>query len=144
MHPIAISCQSVSIAPMEEPSATVRVMIADDSTPIRERLAALLWEIPGVEVVAETSDVRATIDGVLTLTPDIVLLDINMPGGTGFDVLEQIQNQGLSTVAVVITTHEESEYETRARASGAAAFFNKSRDFIAAAEFVRNFTQEQH
>lgn len=138
---MAICGQSVSIGPMEGPSAMVRVMIADDSTPIRERLAALLWEIPGVEVVAETSDVRATIDGVLTLMPDIVLLDINMPGGTGFDVLDHIRSQGLSTLAVVITTHEESEYEIRARASGAAAFFNKSRDFIAAADFVRNFTQ---
>lgn len=141
---MAISCQSVSIDPMDEPSAVVRVMIADDSTPIRERLAALLWEIPGVVVIAETSDVPATMERVLDLLPDIVLLDINMPGGTGFDVLEHIRDQGLSTMAVVITTHEESEYENRARASGAAAFFNKSRDFIAAAEFVRKFTQEGH
>ena len=127
---------------MDETSAKVRVMIADDSTPIRERLAALLCEIPGVVVIAETSDVRATMDGVLDLVPDIVLLDINMPGGTGFDVLEHIRIQGLATLAVVITTHEETEYEIRARESGAAAFFNKSRDFIAAAEFVRQFTHE--
>ena len=66
---MAISCQSVSIDPMDEPSAVVRVMIADDSTPIRERLAALLWEIPGVVVIAETSDVPATMERVLDLLP---------------------------------------------------------------------------
>ncbi len=131
----------VSIVSMDEASAKVRVMIADDSTPIRERLAALLCEIPGVVVIAETSDVRTTMDGVMALAPDIVMLDINMPGGTGFDVLEHIRIQGLATLAVVITTHEETEYETRARDSGAAAFFNKTRDFIAAADFVRQFTQ---
>lgn len=126
---------------MEKPSATVRVIIADDSTPVRERLAALLWEIPCVEVVAETSDVAGTVHEVMTLLPDIVLLDISMPGGSGFDVLDRIRDEGLSTRAVIISTHVDSEYETRAKASGAAAFFNKSRDFNAAADFVRMFVE---
>jgi len=127
---------------MEETSATVRVLIADDSTPVRERMAALLWEIPRVEVIAETVDVPGTMDGLMALLPDIVLLDISMPGGNGFEVLDRIRSEKLSTLAVVVTTHAEPEFECRAFESGAAAFFNKTRDFMAVAEFVRKYAQE--
>lgn len=127
---------------MEETSAAVRVLIADDSTPVRERMAALLWEIPRVEVIAETADVPGTMDGLMSLLPDIVLLDISMPGGNGFEVLERIRREGMATQVVVVTTHEEPEFECRAMESGAAAFFNKTRDFMAVAEFVRQFAQK--
>ncbi len=139
---MAIQRRSGTIVSMDDATATMRVMIADDSRPVRERLASLICEIPGVVVIAETSDVPATMDGVLSLLPDIVILDINMPGGTGFDVLDHIREQGLPTLVIVTTTHEELEYEIKAMESGAAAFFNKSRDFIAAAELVREFARK--
>lgn len=139
---MAIPRRSGTIVSMDEATAAMRVMIADDSRPVRERLASLICEIPGVAVVAETSDIPATLDGVRTLLPDIVILDINMPGGSGFDVLDRIRMEGLHTLVIVITTHEEREYEIKAMESGAAAFFNKSRDFIAAAELVREYARK--
>jgi DNA-binding NarL/FixJ family response regulator len=139
---MAEALEFVRIAPMEKPRSTVRVLIADDSAPVRERLAAMLWEIPNVDVVAETADVRATAECLIELLPDLVLLDISMPGGSGFEILDVIRDRGLPTIAVVVTTHVEPEFESRARDLGAAAFFNKSRDFVAATEFVRNFSQQ--
>lgn len=134
--------ETVRIRPMEKPHSALRVLIADDSTPVRERLAAMLWELPNVEVVAETADVRGTTECLLDLLPDVVLLDISMPGGSGFEVLDLIRSRGLPICAVVVTTHVEQEFESRARDLGAAAFFNKSRDFVAATEFVRTFAQQ--
>lgn len=125
---------------MEKPRSMVRVLIADDSALVRERLAAMLWEIPNVEVVGETADVRATEQCLIELLPDLVLLDISMPGGSGFDILDVIRNRGLHTRAVVVTTHAEPEFESRALDLGAAAFFDKSRDFVAATDFVRTFS----
>lgn len=126
---------------METASASVRVIIADDSTPVRERFAALLREIPQVEVVAETGDVAGSIAGVRDLRPDILCLDICMPGGSGLDVLDYIRAERIPTRTVVLTNLTESEYRTRALLAGAVVFLNKTRDFLKAAEFVRDYAQ---
>jgi DNA-binding NarL/FixJ family response regulator len=110
--------------------ASLRVLVADDSAPVRERMVSLLGELPCVKAVAESADVPSAIDSVRRLQPHVVILDISMPGGCGLDVLEVIRAERIPALVVVVTNYADPEYETRAREAGASAFFDKSRDFL--------------
>lgn len=120
---------------------TLRVVVADDSDLVRERIVSLLSELPWVRVVGEAPDVGGAIDCVLRLRPHLVLLDLCMPGGTGLDVLAAIQSARIPALVVVLTNDSEPECEARARRAGAVAFFDKSRDFLKAVDFVREFSE---
>src|SRR5215831_18584892 len=68
-----------------------RVLIADDEPLARERLRTLIKEVePGMEVVAEAGDGTAAAESILALNPDIVFLDVQMPGADGFDVIDAV------------------------------------------------------
>ncbi len=69
---------------------TLRVLIVDDTRLARQELRTLLAAIPGVECVGEADDVPAAQAAIERLRPDVVLLDIQMPSGTGFDLLERL------------------------------------------------------
>ncbi len=69
----------------------IRVVIADDSAPVRKGLSALLSGIGEVEIVGETQDVMETMTFIRESRPDVVILDLRMPDGTGLDVLERIR-----------------------------------------------------
>ena len=120
---------------------TLRVLVADDSAPVRERMVSLLGELPRVKVAAESDDVPGTIECVRRLRPHLILLDISMPGGSGLDVLDMIRAERIPTLVIVLTNHAEPEYETRALRSGAVAFLDKSRDFLKAIDFIREFSE---
>lgn len=120
---------------------TLRVVVADDSDPVRERIVSLLCELPRVRVAGEAADVQGAIDSVCRLRPHLVLLDLCMPGGSGLDVMAAIQAARIPALVVVLTNDSEPECEARARRAGAVAFFNKSRDFLKAVDFVREFSE---
>jgi CheY-like chemotaxis protein len=125
------------LAYMAKSFAVLRLLIADDSSIVRERLRNLLIEVPHVEVVGETADVAGTIEAIRTSRPDVVILDINMPGGSGFDVLEMVRLEQLKTAVIVASNLVEPEYQRRALAEGARAFVDKSRDFMRVAGLVQ-------
>lgn len=80
--------------------SAMRVLIVDDTRLARQELRTLLAEIAEVECVGEADDVPAALEAIARLRPDLVLLDIQMPSGTGFDLLEQLE----VAPAVVFTT----------------------------------------
>lgn len=67
-----------------------RVLIADDEPLARERLRTLLKEEPGMEIVGEVGDGTTAAESIMALNPDIVFLDVQMPGANGFDVIEAV------------------------------------------------------
>jgi two-component system LytT family response regulator len=70
----------------------MRTLIVDDETPARERLKRLLAGIKGIELVGEAVDGAQAVEMVETLSPDLVLLDIQMPGLDGFGVIEALED----------------------------------------------------
>jgi len=130
------------MAAMKENGVPLSVLIADDSREVRERLAALLGEVPGVSIVAETEDVEGSLEGVRRLRPAVVVLDINMPGGSGLDVLRRMAEERIEAVVIVLTNLAFPEYEQEARAHGDSAFLDKSRDFIKVADLVRELSNQ--
>jgi len=102
--------------------------IADDSGPVRERLIDLLSEIEGAEVVGQAANAGDAVEGVRRLKPHVVILDIQMPGGSGIDVLKEIKQQSLPPVVLMLTNHASPQYRRKCLEWGADYFLDKSRD----------------
>jgi two-component system LytT family response regulator len=91
--------------------APLRVLLVDDEPPARRRLRALLRDEPGVEIVGECEDGEQAVDAVRRLTPDLLLLDVQMPGLDGFEVIEAL---GPARRPAVIFVTAYDEYALRA------------------------------
>lgn len=105
------------------------VFIADDSRVVRERLAAMLADLEGVRVVGEAGDVKGAITGILALRPHTVVLDFEMPGGTGLDVLGSISTLKPRPRVIMLTNSPHAAYREQCRRSGADYFFDKTLEF---------------
>ncbi|PAJ79925.1 LytR/AlgR family response regulator transcription factor [Burkholderia ubonensis] len=101
-------------------SALLRVLIVDDARLARQELRTLLSTLPWVECVGEADDVPAAREAIVTLAPDLVLLDVQMPSGSGFDVLE-----GLETVPAVVFVTAYDTYAVRAFQANALDYLVK-------------------
>jgi DNA-binding NarL/FixJ family response regulator len=107
---------------------TVRVLVADDQVLIRSGFAALIGSAEDLEVVGEAGDGAVAVRQASALRPDVVLMDIRMPGMDGLTASRQItETPGLSDVRVIVlTTFEADEYVLEALRSGASGFLGKS------------------
>jgi len=101
-------------------SASLRVLIVDDARLARSELRTLLAAIPWVACVGEADDVPAAREAILREQPDLVLLDVQMPSGEGFDVLE-----GLDTVPMVVFVTAYDQYAVRAFETNALDYLVK-------------------
>jgi DNA-binding NarL/FixJ family response regulator len=104
----------------------VRVLLADDHALVRGGIRALLNTIEGVEVVGEAGNGPDALRLVAELKPDIVLMDVTMPGLNGFEVLEQSKKQFPNIRVIILTVHDAGEYAIQALRAGAAGFLPKS------------------
>jgi diguanylate cyclase (GGDEF)-like protein len=105
----------------EEPDAGIRILIADDDPMIRLTMAALIEREPGLELVGEAEDADAAIGMAARRRPDIVLLDVNMPGGGGLRAANDIReaNPAVKVVALSADDSQGAQYDmTRAGAVG--------------------------
>ena len=104
----------------------VRVLLVDDHNVVRAGLRALLESRGRVRVVGEASSGEEAVDKARTLEPDIVLMDLAMPGMNGVEATRRITGLGLDTKVLVLTIHDEDEFLVPALDAGAAGFLNKS------------------
>lgn len=105
---------------------SIRVLIADDHALVRAGIRALVEKIEGVVVVGEAGTGNEALELVKELKPNLMLLDITMPDGGGFDVLDQLAKKYPDVKAIVLTVHDAGEYAIRALREGAAGFLPKS------------------
>lgn len=102
-----------------------RVVVADDDELVRSGISALL-RTRGVDVVAEAPDGATALTQVSRLRPDVLLLDLRMPGLPGLTVLEEVIRRGMATRVVILTTFDLDELVRGALAAGAAGYLLKS------------------
>ncbi|MCP5264831.1 MAG: response regulator transcription factor [Burkholderiaceae bacterium] len=110
------------------------VLLADDHPLFRAGVRQVLEETGRFQVMAEVRDGDAAMAQLEILRPDIAVLDLSMPGLSGFEVLERSRQAGIPTRMVILSMHAEQAYAARARAAGAQAFVAKE---DAAAELIR-------
>lgn len=107
----------------------MKVLIADDSKLMRERIRAILSEISDIVVIGETQDGPSTIDAVEQSKPDIVILDIRMPGGNGIVALQAIKSVKHAPIAIMLTNYPYPQYKKKCLELGADYFLDKSSEF---------------
>jgi NarL family two-component system response regulator LiaR len=111
---------------------TIRVVIADDHRVVRDGLCYLLGQEPDVEVAGEAGDGRQALDVVAATRPDVLLLDLYMPGLDGHAVLAALRDAPQRPAVVVLTSAADDEHLVRAMHAGATSYLLKT----AAAEQV--------
>lgn len=116
----------------------IRIVLADDHGVVRAGLKLLLDAEDGMEVVAEASDVDSTLRAVLGHKPDVLVLDLNMPGAdTSLDALPDVRDRSPNTRTVVLTMQEDPEYARRALRAGALGYVLKEAADAELVEAVR-------
>jgi len=116
---------------------TLNVVIADDSPLVRERLAMLLSELDGIELVGQAGTGDETLQAVERLKPDVLILDLHMPGNNGMEVLEAIKRGGAGPVVIVLTAFPYPQYRERCLKAGAEYFFDKASEFEEVSEALQ-------
>ncbi len=114
---------------------TIRVVIADDHCVVRDGLCYLLGQEPDVEIAGEAGDGRQTVDVVAATRPDVLLLDLYMPGLDGHAVLAALHDAPHRPAVVVLTSATDDEHLVRAVHAGATSYLLKTapaEDVIAA------------
>lgn len=106
-------------------SETIRVLLADDHAVLRSGLRLLIEKQPWVEVVGEAGDGNEALAGVAAFAPDLVLLDINMPGLDGLAVLARIREESPETRVLMLTMHDDVSYLQEALRAGASGYVLK-------------------
>jgi DNA-binding NarL/FixJ family response regulator len=103
----------------------IRILLADDHAVLRAGLKALLNAEPDMEVVGEASDGLSCIEAATKLQPDVILLDINMPGMNGLQALEKLRGIVPESRVLILTMHEDTTYLRQVLASGGAGYVLK-------------------
>ncbi len=111
---------------MTEKEKTVTVVIADDHVLVRKGTRQLLEEHPGLSVVGEAADGREAIEVVNRLRPDVVLMDIAMPGTNGIEATRRIKETSPSTSILVLTAYDDEQYIYALLDAGAAGYLLKN------------------
>ena len=107
----------------------MRVLIADDSIPVRERLVGIISEVEGVDIVGQAENTIETLVLTKELNPDLIVLDIRMPGGTGMDIIDDIKKFNPKIIIIILTNYHMPEYKQKCLKEGADYFFSKSGEF---------------
>jgi DNA-binding NarL/FixJ family response regulator len=119
-------------------SRPLGVFIADDSETIRERLVELLSTLDGVTVVGQAADVPSAQSGIQSSRPDVAIVDIQMPGGTGIDVVRNLKRGQVGGPSFIMyTNYGNPQYRKACADAGADFFFDKGSDTRALADAVR-------
>jgi DNA-binding NarL/FixJ family response regulator len=104
----------------------VRVLIVDDQEPFRMAARMVVEATDGFDVVGEVETGESAVEAAERLDPDLVLMDVNLPGINGLEATRQILGGSARVVILLLSTYEEEEYGPRAAECGAAAYIPKS------------------
>lgn len=107
-------------------SQPIGVLIADDHTIVRRGLVSLLSLADGIEVVGEAADGRLAVDLALKLDPDVVLMDVSMPGLNGLEATRQLKKESPQIKVLVLSAHDNEEYVLQVMRSGANGYILKN------------------
>jgi DNA-binding NarL/FixJ family response regulator len=115
-------------------SMSLRILLVDDHEVVRVGVRALIDRQPGMEVVGEAATVREAVDQTQRLTPDVVVLDVRLPGGSGLDACREIKALRPETRIIILTSFPDDEVLFDAIACGAEGYVLKQ---IGSEELIR-------
>ena len=114
-----------------------RVLLVDDHVVVRQGLKALFADEGDIEVIGEASNGREALDFLAELEPDVVLMDISMPGLNGIEATRQIQQRHPGVKVVVLSMHANEEYVFQVLQAGASGYVLKQSDSLEVLSAIR-------
>lgn len=130
MAPPALSCRHhrrrLATPPKLTTTVAVRVLIVDDLEPFRRAARAVVEATVDFEVAGEAADGEASVEAAETLRPDIVLMDVNLPGMSGIEATRRIRAASPKITVLLMSTRDAQEFAGKAAECGAAAYLPKS------------------
>jgi DNA-binding response OmpR family regulator len=111
--------------------AELTIYIVEDSVAVRERLVESLADVPNSRVVGYADAVAAAFEGVLAERPRVLILDVQLRGGSGFHLLKRLRASGVEPPesVIIVTNYPTDDYRTAGRECGADHFFGKASEF---------------
>ncbi len=128
-----------AVADVRSREDTITVVVADDHTVVREGTRQMLEREDGIEVVGEVSSVADAIEAAQHLTPRLMVIDVELPDGSGVDVVRHVVSAGLPVRCLMLSAHDDYVYFSEALAAGANGYLLKTigtDEFIAAVRTV--------
>lgn len=113
------------------------VYLVEDSPIIRERLRDMVMELDPGTTVHEAASPLAAIAGILEKQPELVVLDLQLEGGSGLDVLREVNEKLPASRIIVFSNHASQPYRKKCMAMGATGVFDKAQDFEMVRDIVR-------
>jgi len=107
----------------------MNVVLVDDSLLVRKRVANIISKMPGVKVIGEAGNSLEAIEVVRKTKPDVVILDIKMPGESGVKVLRKLKDEFEDLKIIMLTNYPDSQYKAECLMHGAEYFLSKSDEF---------------
>jgi DNA-binding NarL/FixJ family response regulator len=123
----------------DRPDRALTLLIVDDHEVVRQGLAAMLGRRPGFQVVAEAGTVAEAVDSARRFEPDIIVMDVRLPDGSGIEACREIRAELPDTRVVMLTSYPDEEAVFAAIIAGASGYLLKqvrARDLVAALEAV--------
>jgi DNA-binding NarL/FixJ family response regulator len=120
-------------------TAGMKVFLVEDSPLVLERLTEMLGAIQGVSIVGHAAGVREAIAAILDAKPDVVVLDLKLAQGSGFDVLSAVHKREPGIDFYMLSNFASEPYRRHAERLGALGFFDKSSEF----EHVRDVVAQR-
>lgn len=118
----------------------MQILIADDSQLVRQKLAMLIARIPGIEVVGEASDADHALESIDRLRPDLVIVDLHMPG-SGLHLIDVVGARKDRPTLLVLTNYPYPQYRARCLKAGAKYFFDKATEFDAVVHLLTDMAR---
>lgn len=103
----------------------IRILIIDDHPIVRTGIKSLLAQAPDIDVVGEAADGDEAVSRVAELAPDVVTLDVSLPGKSGLEVLRELRSRSPKTAVLVLSMHSEDRYAVRLLRGGASGYLSK-------------------
>lgn len=125
---------------MHTPDA-LRILVVDDTPSVRRELSELLSGLPTVDSVVAVGSAEEAWEHLPRVVPDLVVLDLGLPGMTGLEFLRRLTSRPDRPVVVVLSNHAEPEVRRRTTAAGASAHFDKGLEIRAFLAWVAEFHQ---
>jgi DNA-binding NarL/FixJ family response regulator len=122
--------------------AKIRVLLVDDHAVVRDGIALQLQQQPDIEIVGEAADGSAALNLVRALRPDVVTMDVNMPGMSGVDATRAIHAEYPHTRIIGLSMSEDSEQGAAMRNAGALHYLSKSASLDKLLAAIRDYSKK--
>jgi CheY-like chemotaxis protein len=116
----------------------LRILLVDDNRPFIERMICMLSELNIIQEINVASSYEEAINILNSQLPDLVLLDIHLPGKNGIELLKMIKRSGWSCHVMMLSNQADEYYRRLCYSSGADHFFDKTNDFLLIPDIIRN------